>query len=164
MNLNENETILFNQYNYLMETYINTVIQLIDTLYSMKILPLQVMFGMNMIKEYIQTNRLDVLEYGINYILLNKDIILNFDIDKLDEIDKDYGDNVSIKSCINNIKTTHKNVQDSINIIANSDEILNIIIEVKNDVKKLCMEDKKIIKSYIELLIIILEKIKKIFD
>lgn len=164
METNQNETSLITQYNYLMETYINTIIQLIDTSNSMRILPLKVMFGLSWIKNYIQSNRFDILENGINYLLTNKDIVLNFDLEKLDELDEDLDDNMSIKSCISNIKQTHTNIANSSNIITDSDDMLNLIIEIKKNTKKLCTEDIMIIKSYFELLIIILEKIKNMFN
>jgi len=164
METNQNENILINQYNYLMETYINTIIQLIDMSYSMRILPLKVMFGLSWIKNYIQSNRYEVLENGINYLLANKDIVLNFDVEKLDELDEDFDDNVSIKSCISNIKQTHSNIINSSNIITDSDDMLNLMIEIKNNTKKLCEDDIMLIKSYFELLIIILEKIQNIFN
>ena len=158
-----NETSLITQYNYLMETYINTIIQLIDISYSMKILPLKIMFGLSWIKNYIESNRFEVLENGINYLLINKEIILNFNIKKLDELDMDYEDNISIKSCISNIKQTHSNVANSSNVITDSDDMLNLMIEIKNNTKKLCIDDIMIIKSYFELIIIILEKIQNLF-
>lgn len=158
------ENIQITQYNYLMDTYINTIIELIDTSYSMRILPLKVMFGLSWIKNYIQSNRFEVLENGINYLLANKDIVLNFDIEKLDELDEDFDDNVSIKSCISNIKQTHKNIDKTSNIISDSDDMLNLMIEIKNNTKKLCIDDIMIIKSYFELLIIILEKIQSMFN
>lgn len=164
METNQNKSTLINQYNYLMETYINTIIQLIDTSYSMRILPLKVMFGLSWIKNYIQSNRFEVLENGINYLLSNKDVVLNFNVEQLDELDEDFDDNVSIKSCISNIKQTHSNIVDSSDIISDSDDMLNIMIEIKNNTKKLCDEDIMIIKSYFELLIIILEKIQNIFN
>lgn len=164
METNQNETILITQYDYLMETYINTIIQLIDTSYSMRILPLKVMFGLSWIKKYIESNRFEVLENGINYLLENKDTVLNFSIDKLDELDEDFDDNVSIKSCISNIKQTNSNIVNSSNVITDSDDMLNLMIEIKNNTKKLCEEDIMIIKSYFELLIIILEKIKNLFN
>lgn len=166
METNYDKTSLISQYNYLMETYIDTIIQLIDTSYSLKILPLKVMFGLSWIKNYIRTNRFEVLENGINYLLSNKDTVLNFDIEKLDELDEDFDDNVSIKSCISNIKQTHTNISStssSSNIISDTDDMLNLMIEIKNNTKKLCVDDIKIIKSYFELLIIILEKIQEIF-
>lgn len=164
METNQNETVLINQYNYLMESYISTIIQLIDTSYSMRILPLKVMFGLGWIKNYIQSNRFEILENGINYLLVNKDIVLNFNVEKLDELDEDFDDNVSIKSCISNIRQTHSNVSNSSNVITDSDDMLNLMIEIKNNTKKLCEEDIMIIKSYFELLIMILEKIQNIFN
>lgn len=164
METNTIDTNLITKYDYLMETYINTIIQLIDTAYSMRILPLKVMFGLNWIKKYIQSNKFEVLENGINYLLENKDTVLNFSIDKLDELDEDFDDNVSIKSCISNIKQTHSNIVNSSNVITDSDDMLNLMIEIKNNTRKLCEEDIMIIKSYFELLIIILEKIQNLFN
>jgi hypothetical protein len=152
---------LFEKYNYLMDTYIDTIIKLIDTSYSMNILPFKIMFGLNYIKKYINENRFDILQNGIDYLLTSKDIILNFDIKNLDELDEDDNDNVSIKTCINNFKTQQTK---QINSISNSDDdMLNLIIEIKNNTKKLCNSDIIIIKKYFELLILILENIKKIF-
>jgi hypothetical protein len=164
METNPIDTNLITKYDYLMETYINTIIQLIDTSYSMRILPLKVMFGLNWIKNYIQSNRFEVLENGINYLLENKDTVLNFSIENLDELDEDFDDNVSIKSCISNIKQNHSNIVNSSNVITDSDDMLNLMIEIKNNAKKLCEEDIMIIKSYFELLIIILEKIQNLFN
>lgn len=164
METNPIDTNLITKYDYLMETYINTIIQLIDTSYSMRILPLKVMFGLNWIKNYIQSNRFEVLENGINYLLENKDTVLNFSIENLDELDEDFDDNVSIKSCISNIKKNHSDIVNSSNVIVDSDDMLNLMIEIKNNAKKLCEEDIFIIKSYFELLIIILEKIQNLFN
>lgn len=163
MNFNHKKMDKFEQYNYLMETYITTLIQLIDTSYSMKILPLKIMFGLGWIKKYIQENTFDVLQNGVDYLLTNKDIILNFDVENLNVLDEDFDDNVSVKSCINNIKQNQHLIQTNINI-SDSNDMLNLIIEIKNNTKKLCSSDIAIIKSFFELLIIILEKIQKIFD
>jgi hypothetical protein len=159
-NNNNNNNIIFEQYNYLMDTYIDTIIKLIDISYSMKLLPFKIMFGLNYIKKYIKDNQFEILKNGMDYLLINKDTILNFDIDKLNELDEDFDDNISIKSCISNIKQT---TQEQHNIISDSDDMLNLMIEIKNNTKKSCPEDIIIIKSYFELLIIILEKIQNIF-
>lgn len=151
---------MFNQYNYLMDMYIDTIIKLIDTSYSMRILPLKVMFGLGYIKNFIQSNRFDILQNGFDYLLDNKETILNFDIANLNELDEDSDDNTSIKSCISNIKhQTNTN-----NFISNSDDMLNLMIEIKNNTLKLSFDDIKIIKKHFELIIIILENIKKIFN
>ena len=145
-----------------MDTYIDTVIKLIDTSYSLRILPLKIMFGLGYIKKYIQSNRFDILQNGLDYLLTNKETILNFDINNLDELDEDFDDNVSIKSCINNIKKI--NTDNKNNFVSDSDDMLNLMIEIKNNTKKLCHDDIIIIKKYFELLVIILENIKKIFN
>lgn len=166
---NNNSTI-FDQYDYLMNTYIETIIKLIDTSYSMKILPFKVMFGLGYIKNYIQSNRLDILQNGFDYLLANKEIILSFDVNNLDELDEDFDDNVSIKSCINNLKQSESKIKltnhDFINtnFVSNSDDMINIIIEIKNNTKKLPYDDIIIIKKYFELIIIILENIQNIFN
>jgi|LakMenEpi03Aug12_release.lakeMendotaPanAssembly.Ray.scaffolds.fasta_scaffold1621760_1 hypothetical protein len=154
---------LFNQYDYLMEVYIDTIIKLIDESYSMKILPLKVMFGLEYAKKYIQSNRFEVLQNGLDYLLTNKMTILNFDIANLDELDEDFDDNVSIKSCINNIKKSNLNSTNKNNFVSDSDDMLNLMIEIKNNAKKLHPDDIDIIKKYFELLVIILENISKLF-
>ena len=142
-------------YNFLMDTYVNTINELIDNSYSFNILPLKIIFGISYIKKYINENRFEILENGINYLVPNKEIILNFDINKLDDLDIDSNDNISIKTCVNKLK---KN-----NIESESDDILNLIIDIKNNTKKLKTKDIQIIKKYFELIIIILEKIKNLF-
>lgn len=152
----------FEKYDLLMNTYIDTISKLIDISYTMKILPLKVMFGVNYIKKYINENRFEVLENGINYILSNKEIIINFDINNLDELDEDFNDNISVKTCVNNLKKNN-NLQSNISSISDSDDILNLIIDIKNNTKKLHIDDVNIIKKYFELLILILEKIELLF-
>lgn len=160
MEMYNDELNAFDQYNYLMDTYIDTIIKLIDTSYSMKILPFKIMFSSNYIKKYIYTNRLEVLQNGLDYLLTNKDTVINFNASNLDELDEDFDDNVSVKSCISNIK---QHTNDKNNFLSSSDDMLNLMIEIKNNAKKLCSDDIDIIKKYFELLIIILENIQKVF-
>lgn len=155
-------------YNYLMEMYIDTINKLIDTSYSFGILPFKAVLGMNWIKKHITENRVDTLQNGIIYLLENKDVILNFDLSKLDELDEDSDDNMSIKSCVNkfknnNVSLKNNNFSKITNTTNDSDDMLNLIIEIKNNTKKISSEDIEVIKKYFELLIIILEKIKKLF-
>lgn len=163
-NNSHNQEEMFLQYNYLMDMYIDTIIKLIDTSYSMRILPLKVMFGLGYIKNYIQSNRLDILQNGFDLLLSNKETILNFDISNLNELDEDFDDNVSIKSCISNIKQHSSIKNQTNNFISNSDDMLNLMIEIKNNTLKLSSVDIDIIKKYFELIIIILEKIQNIFN
>lgn len=157
-NLYENNTKI-DTYNYLMDLYIDSIHKLIDNSYSLGILPFKVILGMGCIKKHISDNRLETLQNGIMYLLTNKDTILNFDLMKLDELDEESDDNMSIKSCVNKFKKNNEMYQN----ISTPDEMLNIIIEIKNNTKKLHFEDVKIIKKYFELLILILEKIQNIF-
>jgi hypothetical protein len=95
-----------------MDSYVETIHKLIDTSYSMNILPFKVRFGINYIKKYINDNRFDSLQNGITYILTNKEIILNFNLNNLNDLDEDSDDNMSIKSCVNKfimliLKTLH---------------------------------------------------------
>lgn len=149
----------FNKYNILMDYYIDTIYTLLDTSKTLKILPFKIILGLGFIKKYISDNRFIVLENGINYLLTNKNTILNFDIANLDTLDEDFDDNISVKSYMNKIK---ENQQDE--ILKNSDDMINLIIEIKNNTKKLCKEDIMLIKKHFELLIVILEQIKNIFN
>ena len=160
MNL-DNEKL--NNYNYLMELYVDTIHKLFDTGYTLNILPFKVMFGLNWIKKYISENKLETLQNGITYLLGNKDTILNFNLSKLDELDEDSDDNMSIKSCVNKFNNIKPGVLDTNSNMTNPNDMLNLMIEIKNNTKKLSSEDVLIIKKYFELLIIILEKIQNIF-
>ena len=60
-------------YNYLMDLYVDTIHKLIDTSYTLNILPLKVIFGINYIKKYITNNRIEILQNGIFYLLTNKE-------------------------------------------------------------------------------------------
>jgi 5'-3' exonuclease len=91
---------------------------------------------------------LEILEGGIMHLLPNKDDILNFNIDNLDELD----DNLSIKEIKNNISNNNPN------------EILNLVIEIKNNSKKLNKLEIETIKEYVQLLILVLEKIKILYE
>lgn len=167
MNILYQENEKLEVYNYLMETYIDTINKLIDTSYSLGILPFKAILGMNWIKKHISENRVETLQNGIVYLLENKEIILNFDLSKLDELDEDSDDNMSIKSCVNKFKNNNislkNNISNTTNNVSGSDDMLNLIIEIKNNTKKISQDDIEIIKKYFELLIIILEKIKKLF-
>jgi vacuolar-type H+-ATPase subunit F/Vma7 len=138
-------------YNFLMETYIETIHKLIDITVEKRILPLKIAFASNFIKEYVKDNRIEILEQSIIHILGNKETILNFDIANLDELDKDMCDNISVKSYLNKIKKTEDT------------GIIDLIIEIKNNSKTLSEYNIALIKKYFELMINILEKIKELF-
>jgi len=162
----QEQDIKYETYEFLMETYIDTIYGLMDFALKLNILPFKVVFGINYIKKYVGENRYETLQNGINYVLKNKEIILNFDIKNLDELDIDSDDNMSVKSCVNNLK---KNSLSSINsssfqnISTDTDQILNLMIEIKNNAKKLSNYDIELVKKYFELIVIILEQIQNLF-
>lgn len=147
-------------YENLMDDYIGLIYDLIDSSNKMKILPLKIRFSIGLLKTFIRENKFDVLQNGINYLLLNKETVLNFDITKLDDLDIDTDDNLSIKSCMNEYKKT-LGTSATLN---EQDEFLNLIIEIKNNSKTLTQIELDIIKKYFELIIITLEQIQNIFN
>lgn len=159
----------FIRYNNLMELYIETITKLIDTSKSFGILPFRAIIGINWIKKYICENRFETLQNGLVYLLENKELVLNFSLENLDELDIDSDDNMSVKSCVRRYKNNQVNQakytnQDDNNFgLSNQDEMLNLMIDIKNNAKKLSESDIVIIKKYFELLIMILEQIKNIF-
>jgi hypothetical protein len=155
-----------NRFDILVNNYTDTVNSLLDLAVSNKLVPIKFILSLPIMKDYIGTNKIDILEYGIKYILSNKDDILNFNInklDELDELDEESDDNTSRKECISNISTIKSNTKkDLINGIE-SNEILDIIIHIKNNSKKLDEFTIQMVKNYVELLILILEQIKILF-
>ena len=148
-------------FTQLSDKYLIVVNKILDYSLSKKILPLKISLGIVFLKKYIQENKIRLIQYGVEYLLNHKDLILNFSINSLDELDTDSEDNVSRKSCINNISK----VKQAINVDINSEEteILNLIIEIKNKAKNLNEFDRSIVKGYIEVLIMILENIRDLF-
>lgn len=155
----QEQTIKFETYDFLMETYIDIINKLINISNSFNILPFKLTLCINYIKKYINENRYETLQNGLNYLLVNKEIILSFDMKNLDELDMDSDDNLSVKSCVNNFKKSSSNTQ----INYDPDGLLDLMIEIKNNAKKLKHEDINIIKKHFELIIMILEEIKKLF-
>ncbi len=155
-----------NRFNDLVGNYVEVVNSMLDLGVKNNLLPIQYLFGVPLIKDYVQKNRIELLEYGVIYILRNKEEILNFDIKKLDELDDDSDDNVSRKDCVSSISDIKSSLgKNNDNLIGNvkENEILNLIIDIKNNSKKLDRKTTKLIRGYIELLILILEQIKMLF-
>lgn len=148
-------------FTQLSDKYLIVVNKILNYSLSKKLLPLKISLGIDFLKKYIQENKIRLIQYGVEYLLNHKDLILNFSINSLDELDTDSEDNVSRKSCINNISK----VKQAMNVDINSEEteILNLIIEIKNKAKNLNEFDRSIVKGYIEVLIMILENIRDLF-
>ena len=155
-----------NRFDILVNNYTDTINSLLDLAVSNKLVPIKFILSLPIMKDYIVTNKIDILEYGIKYILSNKDDILNFNInklDELDELDEESDDNTSRKECISNISTIKSNTKKDLIKGIESNEILDIIIHIKNNSKKLDEFTVQMIRSYVELLLLILEQIKKLF-
>ncbi len=153
------------RFNMLTNNYIDTINSLLDLAVKNKIVPFKLLIGLPLIKDYIQTNRIDLLEYGVQYILSNKSDIMNFDINRLDELDSDSDDNISRKKYINNIDHAKLKINNKTSIGNNfdSNEIIDIIVQIKNNSKNLDNFTVQMIRNYFELLILILEQIKSLY-
>jgi len=148
-------------YSKLSDKYLQIINNILEYAKIKNILPLKIIIGIEFLKKYINDNKIKLIQYGIGYLLNNKEYLLNFSLDALDELDDISEDNISRKSCMNNINKA-KNIIDK-NLETEDTEVLNIIIEIKNNAKKLNNKDRICIKKYIELLIICLENIRSLF-
>jgi hypothetical protein len=141
--------LLLERFEYLKNSYIEVILNMIDFSLNKNILPMKIYFMIKYVKDYIKNNEIEIIESGINYLIPNKDDILNFNINNLDELE----DNLSIKEIKKNIDN-----------ISNDNEIIKLIIEIKENSKKLNSVEIQTIKKYVELLISILEKIKFLYE
>ena len=117
------------------------------------IIPLKYIVLIPILQSYIEQNKLSIVQKSLVTLLNNKDRILNFSLDKLD---KDENINLEkIKTIIDKENINNAKEKES--------ELFDLIIQIKNNSLRLDKEERMIIKSYIELMIIILEKIKNLF-
>jgi hypothetical protein len=149
------EKIAVEKFNYLTNQYIELIINLIDYCNEKKILPTKIIFFLDLIKKNLNENKFEIVQNSLLHILENKETILNFSIDSLEEDDDDKSNN------LNNIYQLKKLIK---NTDQNELEIINLIIDIKKNAKTLLIKDDiTIIKDYIEIMIMILEKIKILF-
>ena len=144
----------------LSDKYISVINNIIEYSVSKKIVPLKIILGIDFLKKYIINNKVELIKNGVEYLLGYKEDILNFDLKNLDELDNDSEDNISRKNCIDNISQVKKIINEQ---KYKENEILDIIIEIKNKAKNLNEMDRSIIKGYMEILIMILENIRDLF-
>ena len=144
------------KFNYLTNQYIELIINLIDYCDEKKILPTKIIFFLDTIKKNINENKFEIVQNSLINIIENKETILNFSLDSLDEDNDDKSNNN-----LNNIYQLKKLIK---NTDQNELEIINLIIQIKKNAKTLLIKDDiTIIKDYIEIMIMILEKIKILF-
>ncbi len=148
------------KFNYLTKNYIELINNLIIFSNEKKILPQKISFCLPIIRTYLEENKLEIIQHSIIHILEHKETILNFSFDSLE----DFSDNSSTDS-LKNISQLKKIIEESnFNKLNNNEiEILNIIIDIKKKSNILSKDDIIVIKNYIEVMIIILEKIKILF-
>jgi hypothetical protein len=150
-------------FSSLSEKYILVMDKILDYSISKNLLPLKISLGIGLFKSYIQENKIKLIQCGVEYLLNYKEQILNFSLENLDELDSDSDDNSSRKSCMNNISQVKQVIKLDMCSSYKENEILNLIIEIKNKAKKLNETDRSIVKGYIEVLIMILENIRDLF-
>ena len=144
------------KFNYLTNQYIELIINLIDYCDEKKILPKKIIFFLDTIKKNLIENKFEIIQNSLQHILENKETILNFSLDSLEEDSNDKSSNN-----LNNIYQLKKLIKKT---NQNELEIINLIIEIKKNAKILLIKDDiVIIKDYIEIMIMILEKIKILF-
>lgn len=150
------EQVAIEKFNYLTNQYIELIINLIDYCDEKKILPKKIIFFLDTIKKNLNENKFEIIQNSLQHILENKETILNFSLDSLEEDSNDKSSNN-----LNNIYQLKKLIKKT---NQNELEIINLIIEIKKNAKILLIKDDIIIiKDYIEIMIMILEKIKILF-
>jgi hypothetical protein len=140
-------------FNELIYNYFIIIDNLINIGRDKNIIPLKYIILIPILQSYIEENKLSIVQKSLVTLLNNKDRILNFSLDKLDKDENINLEKIKIiidKENINNTKEKES-------------ELFDLIIQIKNNSLKLDKEERMIIKSYIELMIMILEKIKNIF-
>jgi hypothetical protein len=142
-----------NIFNELIENYFLVINSLMELAKDKNIIPLKYVILIPVLKSYIENNRVYIIQKSIITILNNKEKILNF---SLNNLDKDENINLEkIKTIIDRENLNNCRERES--------EFFDLIIQIKNNSLKLDAEERIIIKSYIELMIKILEKIKNLF-
>lgn len=143
-----------NIFNELTENYFLVINSLMELAKDKNIIPIRYIILIPVLTSYIENNRVYIIQKSIITILNNKEKILNFSLNNLEN------DNMvnleKIKTIIDRENLNNCRDRES--------EFFDLIIQIKNNSLRLSAEDRNIFKSYIELMIKILEKIKCIFQ
>jgi len=143
-----------NIFNELIENYFLVINSLMELAKDKNIIPIRYIVLIPVLNSYIESNRLYIVQKSIITILNNKEKILNF---SLNNLENDNTINLEkIKTIIDSENLNNCRDKES--------EFFDLIIQIKNNSLKLNADDRSIFKSYIELMIKILEKIKCIFQ
>jgi hypothetical protein len=143
-----------NIFNELTENYFLVINSLMELAKDKNIIPIRYIILIPVLTSYIENNKVYIIQKSIITILNNKEKILNF---SLNNLENDNTVNLEkIKTIIDRENLNNCRDRES--------EFFDLIIQIKNNSLRLSAEDRNIFKSYIELMIKILEKIKCIFQ
>ena len=87
------EQVVIEKFNYLTNQYIELIINLIDYCDEKKILPKKIIFFLDTIKKNLNENKFEIIQNSLQHILENKQTILNFSLDSLEEDSDDSSNN-----------------------------------------------------------------------
>lgn len=132
-------------FTVLIDKYLIVINKFIDYLDVNNLLPTKLICIKELIKEYINSNRDEIVINSLEIILKNKKDILNFEFDNDDKQ-------------INNLRE----ILESKNAGRYEIEIVNMVMEAKRKSIKLEKEKRDMIREYVEILILILEKMNEI--
>lgn len=141
------------QYYTLENDYFILLNDLVEFMYNNSLVPTKLILFKDIIKNYIQSNKIEIIKSSLENILPMKDEILDFNFDNLENLE-----DLDNLTCRINSKRNNK-----IENYSNSFEIFNMIIEVKDRAIKLSRNNKKILKQLLEIMILLLEEIYNIF-
>jgi hypothetical protein len=137
-----------NCFQKLLDNYIIHVYDLIDNAVSLKLLSTYMIFFVPKFKNYIENNRVEVLQNCVS----NIDDFIEFSFDDFNEMD----DNQSFD------KYMHK-IQNNKTESHNSTELFNFLLEIKKKSKKLNNKSRNLIKNKINIIVNDLSDIRNVF-
>ncbi len=141
-------------FTILIDKYMMVINRLIDYLDENDMIPIKMVCMKEIIKEYIKSNRDEIVMNSIEIILKNKDEILNFEFDEDDkQID-------NLRSIMESKINIGRNI--GRNIGKYEMEIVKMVMEAKSKSKKLGKDKREMIREYVDVMILILERMREI--
>ena len=132
------------RYYQLENEFFVVIKEFIQFMYNNELVPRKLFLFQNYILSYIDENKIEIMQQALTKLLPMKDDILDFEFENLQNVD-DF-DNMSHLSTGN----------------INSG-FIQLIIEVKHKAINLSKTSKKVIKQFMEIIILILEQIQILF-
>lgn len=135
------------QYKILSNYYVDTIKDFFNYTREADVIPKSCIVFLPFVNDYIEDNKLFLIENGLVYILQNKEYIETFSIENLKN-----EDNSKIMSDFKHIIDKKNNTE------------IKIIFDILDNTKKLNKTQQKIVKEYMDMIILILEKINKLIS